>query len=215
VLYLARSLPLEVGKSVEIARYFKPPANPVVLRVLGRDTIEAAGRRWSTLVVQPIIKTSTMFGDGQARVWLSDDSARVIVRLNAKASIGSITMTLRSLSHRSESVPRDDSAPPSATRALTSGALERPEANSVVFEAPARSATEALGVQFRADPVRALGKRDVVPSVSDSLRTPCRLGGQTRWPALAPDSNRIAIVDAWYFGGTRPSPHSNATGRAR
>jgi hypothetical protein len=115
VLYLARSLPLEVGKSVEIARYFKPPANPVVLRVLGRDTIEAAGRRWSTLVVQPIIKTSTMFGDGQARVWLSDDSARVIVRLNAKASIGSITMTLRSLSHRSESVPRDDSAPPSAT----------------------------------------------------------------------------------------------------
>jgi hypothetical protein len=115
VLYLARSLPLEVGKSVEIARYFKPPANPVVLRVLGRDTIEAAGRRWSTLVVQPIIKTSTMFGDGQARVWLSDDSARVIVRLNAKASIGSITMTLRSLSHRSESVPRDASAPASAT----------------------------------------------------------------------------------------------------
>lgn len=96
VLYMARTLPLESGESVEIARYFKPASNPVVLRVLGRDTIEAAGRRWSTLVVQPIIKTSTMFSDGQGRVWLSDDSTRTIVRLNAKAAVGSITMTLRS-----------------------------------------------------------------------------------------------------------------------
>jgi hypothetical protein len=98
VLYLARSLPLVVGGSVEIARHFRPANNPVILRVLGRDTIEAAGRRWSTLVVQPVIKTSTMFADGQARVWLSDDSARVIVRLNAKASLGSITMTLKACS---------------------------------------------------------------------------------------------------------------------
>jgi hypothetical protein len=95
VLYLARSLPLVVGTSVEIARHFRPANNPVVVRVLGRDSIEAAGRRWATLVVQPIIKTSTMFADGQARVWLSDDSARVVVRLTAKASIGSITMLLK------------------------------------------------------------------------------------------------------------------------
>lgn len=96
VLYLARSLPLVVGTSVEISRHFRPANNPVILRVLGHDTIEVAGRRWSTLMVQPVIKTSTMFADGQARVWLSDDSARVIVRLSAKASLGSITMTLQS-----------------------------------------------------------------------------------------------------------------------
>jgi hypothetical protein len=95
-LFLARTMPLTVGSSVDIPRYFKPAANPVVLNVLGRETVEAAGREWNTLVLQPIIKTTTMFADGDGRVWISDDSARVIVKVSAKASVGSITMKLKS-----------------------------------------------------------------------------------------------------------------------
>jgi len=96
ILFLARTMPLTVGSSVDIPRYFKPAANPVVLNVLGREKIEAAGREWDTIILQPIIKTTTMFADGDARVWLSDDSARVIVKVSAKASVGSITMKLKS-----------------------------------------------------------------------------------------------------------------------
>jgi len=95
-LFLARTMPLTVGSSVDIPRYFKPSGNPVVLNVVGRETIEAAGREWNTVIVQPIIKTSTIFSDGDGRVWISDDSARVIVQVNAKASVGSITMKLKS-----------------------------------------------------------------------------------------------------------------------
>jgi len=95
-LYFVRSQRLEVGAALEFPRYFKPRSNPITLRVVGRDTIEAAGKKWSTLVVQPIIRTSTMFGDGDARVWISDDPAHVIVQINTKLSIGSITMKLRS-----------------------------------------------------------------------------------------------------------------------
>jgi hypothetical protein len=95
ILFLARMMPLSVGSHVEISRYYKPAANPVVLNVVGRETIEAAGREWKTIVVQPIIKTTTMFADGAGRVWISDDSARVIVQVNAKASIGSVTLKLK------------------------------------------------------------------------------------------------------------------------
>jgi hypothetical protein len=96
LLYYARSQPLIDGSTVEIPRHFKPASNPITLKVIRRETIEAAGKKWNTVVVQPIIKTSTMFSDGEGRVWLSDDSARVIVQINAKASVGSITLRLRS-----------------------------------------------------------------------------------------------------------------------
>jgi hypothetical protein len=95
-LFYVRTRDLPVGSSTEIPRHFKPASNPVVLRVLRKDTIEAAGKRWPTIVVQPVIKTSTMFAIGEGQVWLSDDSAHVIVQINAKLSVGSITMTLRS-----------------------------------------------------------------------------------------------------------------------
>jgi Protein of unknown function (DUF3108) len=95
-LYYVRTRDLQPGTTTAIPRHFKPASNPVTLKVQRKDTIEAAGRRWNTIVVQPLIKTSTMFSSGEGRVWLSDDSAHVIVQINAKLSVGSITMTLRS-----------------------------------------------------------------------------------------------------------------------
>jgi hypothetical protein len=96
-LFFVRSQPLEVGATQTWARYFKPNSNPVTLKVLRRDTIEAAGRMWPTIVVRPIIKTSSLFAEGaDAQVWIADDPSRVIVQVNTKLKVGSITMRLRS-----------------------------------------------------------------------------------------------------------------------
>jgi hypothetical protein len=94
-LYFVRTQPLTVGAPAVWDRHFKPLSNPVTLRVLGRDTIEAAGRTWSAIVVEPTIKTSTMFADGDTRLWISDDSSRVLVQLQTKLKIGSITLRLK------------------------------------------------------------------------------------------------------------------------
>jgi hypothetical protein len=96
LLFYARRQPLEVGTTTEIPRYFKPAANPVTLKVLRRETIEVAGKKWNAIVIRPIIKTSTMFAEGDAQVWMSDDSARVILQINTKLSFGSISLKLRS-----------------------------------------------------------------------------------------------------------------------
>lgn len=96
-LYFVRTIPLEVGKEYSFSRYFKPAANPVVIKVLRRDTIEVPAGRFITVVLQPTFRTKGLFSeDGRAEVWITDDKARMMVQLKSKLSIGSINLYLKS-----------------------------------------------------------------------------------------------------------------------
>jgi len=97
-LYFVRTQNLEVGQEYTYPRYFKPESNPVRLKVLRKDTIKVAAGTFKTIVVQPIIKTSGIFSEGgEARVWLSDDSARVMVKLSTRmARISNLSLELKS-----------------------------------------------------------------------------------------------------------------------
>ena len=53
VLYFARRLPLEVGDTYTIDRYFKAEANPIVLRVVRRDTVTRHRRACSRRTADP------------------------------------------------------------------------------------------------------------------------------------------------------------------
>jgi hypothetical protein len=94
-VYFARALPLEPGQCYELARYFRPDGNPVVIRVVRRDTISVPAGRFPTIVIQPELTTSAIFSkNGRAELWLSDDSARVVVQLKTQLSFGSINLYL-------------------------------------------------------------------------------------------------------------------------
>jgi hypothetical protein len=94
--YFARTLPLEVGRTYSLPRYFKPDRNPVTLRVLSRDTVSVPFGRFATIAVRPTFKSRGLFSEGgQATVWLSDDEFRVPVAIRTRLSIGSLTMNLR------------------------------------------------------------------------------------------------------------------------
>ena len=97
-LYYARTLPLEVGATYRLQRYFKPDGNPVVLQVLRRETIEVPAGRFRTIVVRPIVRSDGIFSeDGRAEVWFSDDQYRipVMIRTEAGKLPASITLRLR------------------------------------------------------------------------------------------------------------------------
>ncbi|HEU4879039.1 MAG TPA: DUF3108 domain-containing protein, partial [Gemmatimonadaceae bacterium] len=52
---------------------------------------------FNAIVVQPIIKTKGIFSEkGQAEVWLSDDSARMLLQVKSKLSFGSLNLFLKS-----------------------------------------------------------------------------------------------------------------------
>ena len=63
-LYYARTLPLDVGATYSLQRYFKADGNPVVIRVVRRETITVPAGRFRTIVLQPEIKTDGLFGEG-------------------------------------------------------------------------------------------------------------------------------------------------------
>ncbi len=96
-LYFVRTIPLEVGQSYEFNRYFRPDRNPVVVKVLGREKITVPAGTFSTIVLQPVIKSKGIFSEkGQARIWLSDDASRIMVQMKSRTSIGSLNLYLQS-----------------------------------------------------------------------------------------------------------------------
>ncbi|MGH7481914.1 MAG: DUF3108 domain-containing protein, partial [Longimicrobiales bacterium] len=96
-LYYARRLPLEVGRTYTLNRYWKEDGNPVVLRVIGRERVSVPAGTFNTIVVQPIIQTDGLFGEGgEARVYFTDDSRHVLVQIKSKVPvIGDLTLKLK------------------------------------------------------------------------------------------------------------------------
>ncbi len=107
-LYFVRTIPLEVGKTYDVPRYFNPKANPVRIRVIRRDTIRVPAGEFPTVVLQPTFQSRGIFSeDGKAEVWISDDPHRIMVQLKTSLKIGSINLYLRryALPPTSDSVP--------------------------------------------------------------------------------------------------------------
>ena len=94
-IYFIRSIPLEVGKTYEFNRYFRPDRNPVTIRVLRRERVRVPAGSFDAVVVRPVIKAKGIFSEGgRAELWLADDSTRVMLQLQSKLSFGSLNLYL-------------------------------------------------------------------------------------------------------------------------
>lgn len=96
-IFFARTLPLRIGDTYTIPRYFREDGNPVVIKVLRRQTIEVPAGTFQTIVVQPIIQTDGLFGEGgEAELYFTDDARRVLVHLRSRVPlVGSLSLNLR------------------------------------------------------------------------------------------------------------------------
>jgi hypothetical protein len=96
-LYFIRTVPLEVGKTYEFMRYFRPDRNPVKIAVLRRERIKVPAGTFDAIVIRPSIKTKGIFSEnGQAEVWLSEDDKRIMLQMKSKLSFGSLSLYLKS-----------------------------------------------------------------------------------------------------------------------
>lgn len=94
-LFVARTLPLEIGTEIQLEDYWKPSGNPVRLQVLRREVVKVPAGKFMCIVVRPIIKTSGIFGEGgEAEVFFSEGPYRELVMLKAKFSIATLTLRL-------------------------------------------------------------------------------------------------------------------------
>jgi len=96
-LYFIRTVPLEVGKTYEFDRYFRPDRNPVKITVLRKEHIKVPAGEFDAIVIRPSIKSKGIFSEnGQAEVWLSDDDRHIMLQMKSKLSFGSLNLYLKS-----------------------------------------------------------------------------------------------------------------------
>ena len=99
-VYFVRTVPLEVGKTYEFQRYFKPDRNPVTIRVVRRERVKVPAGTFDAIVIQPVIKTKGVFSEsGHAELWISDDERRMILQMKSQLSFGSLDLYLTDI-HR-------------------------------------------------------------------------------------------------------------------
>jgi len=96
-LYWIRTVPLEVGKKYQYARYFRPDRNPVIIEVLGYEKVSVAGKKWRAIVVRPKIPQGRgIFAEkSETRIWLSDDAQRIVLAIQSNFSFGQVTLKLK------------------------------------------------------------------------------------------------------------------------
>jgi hypothetical protein len=96
-LYFLRTIPLEVGKTYDFDRYFRPDRNPVRIKVMRKERIKVPAGTFNAIVVQPVIKTKGIFSEnGHAEVWLSDDERHIMLQLKSQLKFGSLNLYLKS-----------------------------------------------------------------------------------------------------------------------
>lgn len=96
-LYFVRTTPLVVGQTYEFDRFYELHKNPVIIKVLRKERIRVPAGEFDAIVLQPIIKSSSIFGEnGRAEVWLSDDKNRIMLQMKSALSFGSINLYLKS-----------------------------------------------------------------------------------------------------------------------
>jgi hypothetical protein len=100
-VYYVRSLPLEVGETYVLDRYFRDRGNPVIVEVVRRDTVEVPAGTFETIVVEPTIQTRGLFGEGgEAEIHFSDDEHRILVQMRSRVPvIGSLSLHLKDVSY--------------------------------------------------------------------------------------------------------------------
>jgi len=86
--YFVRTVPLKIGETYTYTRYFRPEKNPVIVKVLRKEKVKLESGTYDTIVLQPIIKSGGLFAEGgEALIWVTDDSRRIMVQLKAKMPV--------------------------------------------------------------------------------------------------------------------------------
>ncbi len=96
VLYYVRAQKLEIGKPILVDNHTDRRNYLLEVRVHRKETVEVPAGKFDCLVVEPLLKGSTVFKhQGKLTVWLTDDEKKMPVLMKSKAIIDSISASLK------------------------------------------------------------------------------------------------------------------------
>lgn len=96
--YYVRSVDLrsyKQGQILVLQNFFDRATHDLAVKVHGRQQVEVDAGTFNCIVVEPVIKSGTLFKyEGKLLLWLSDDERRIPVKVSTKIAIGSIDAKL-------------------------------------------------------------------------------------------------------------------------
>ena len=94
-MYYMRTLPIEVGKTWTVTVLDNDKLYPLELVVERRERVSTKAGTFDCLVVEPKLKSGSLFKhEGRITVWVTDDHRKIPVLMKSKAIIGSIVVEL-------------------------------------------------------------------------------------------------------------------------
>jgi hypothetical protein len=97
-LYYLRSVPLPTGSVVSFPVVNEGKNWEAVVTVVRREMVDSPMGKIQAIVLKPETKyQGVLQKKGDSFVWLTDDDRRVLVRLEAKVKIGTVTARLKAL----------------------------------------------------------------------------------------------------------------------
>lgn len=95
VVYYLRTLPLDIGKDINIDVSDGNKNWTLVVRVLKKEKVTTPAGSFDTIKVNALMRYEGLFvNKGDVTVWFTDDPARLPVMMEGKIKIGHITATL-------------------------------------------------------------------------------------------------------------------------
>lgn len=91
-LYYVRTQPLEAGKDITFDIINREKQYPLVVKVIGKETVKTDAGKFSCWVVEPQFRGEGIFvAKGKSlKVWLTDDKYRMPVKMSVEVFIGSV-----------------------------------------------------------------------------------------------------------------------------
>lgn len=96
VIYYLRSLPLTIGDEIHLAIFDGRRLRKIAIAVSGIEQIKVPAGEFECLVLKPtpLDNKRLTSADGILHLWLTDDRRRIPVRIEQKASFGTIVLRL-------------------------------------------------------------------------------------------------------------------------
>ncbi len=96
-VYYLRNQDLSLGNSYKFFSYDRNKIREVIVNITAKETVQVSAGTFNCLKIEPVSGDGTplLKNNGQMRVWISDDSLRLPVKIEQKTNIGTMVMKLK------------------------------------------------------------------------------------------------------------------------
>ena len=88
---------MKINDRLNLQNFYKDKVYDLDVRYLGKETIEVPAGKFECIVVEPLVKEGGLFkSEGSIIIYMTNDQAKIPVRVKTKVIIGSINADLTS-----------------------------------------------------------------------------------------------------------------------